>query len=980
MSRAVYEERQAKKLKDLLNWAKSFVFKNQELANSYETPESIELSNYYIACRNDTLPYIYKYDKKGFPEDLNEYNMMANGQQFYIEAYELNTAYVGNDSNRFKQVRSSVHNYNMQVVDPPYKGNVFEVNPYYRGLYCEFGLDIVTTRAAKDYSLIYYDSTYVTANINVETFLDLYTKNREWFAQVMENKALTFDNKQRQFNCMFITLITIFAYMDTDLQKQFSYDLLDQYDIRNALYSFGITFLNDLPLEFQLRVLKNVRRLIKTKGTDHLYKIITEDIFGGNLAKIYKYYLYRDLGLSDEEIERFNAGTLDYETFNSHCKKANLLFIKVPYDVYDIVKYLHETPAEKVQSFPFDDIAGKDAYWDINKNNAENVNKQLIHPKGESDINYYRSWIESKYIDINTEISSIPDVQGLILFFSMLHETRYSFPVKANTLKDPSLDLFGLFACALYLTKMHIDPSISDVIPPNSIDVTTVLATYLNYDLDENVFKSSDRYRYKSLTFDNLEYKNIRYCQADDRRGDPNGGYSYDTTVESQPKSGGLYYGFAQHFKDNFEILKNLNDALMAVAFDDDDVAMVDIPASFDRGYDPTADNTIYIDDNEVNNQIIRGLASKINSIFTYTDEHGETQKREGINTANHEDVYAQVLYESLKSAGLELNEFKNTLWLKTIIERALLIWNEEKLFENRDMFSNKYGYFDLMSIETYLATKHPIAYSKLADSILGDKKSRTELLMNLYDDITYTLADVKVYTPAPNGKVSHLTEDVNFKPFMQEYVITYAVKLLEYLKSYTVQIHSSGTIYDLTNKGPATIQMHDLFSGDLHRSYILDEYIFTGKNPQIHMQNPDHIEYDTDRVGENYANTTHERLLDEVQVTVRKIANQKIVHVDHTDDLSPRELLYDPDMVTTTPDIAIEEDYNGHLHPMYNGYERYENSLAFKESLFCRVVTPTTDEVSRYPLYKKDAIITVVGGPVLISNTSHRTSQNNNP
>lgn len=968
MSRAVYEERQVKKLKDLLNWAKSFVFKNQELANSYETPESIELSNYYIACKNDTLPYIYKYDRKGFPEDLNEYNLMANGQQFYIEAYELNTTYVGNDPNRFKQVRSSVHNYNMHVVDPPYKGNIFEVNPYYRGLYCEFGLDIVTTRSAKDYSLLYYDSTYVTANINVETFLDLYTKNREWFAQVMENKALTFDNKQRQFNCMFITLITIFAYMDADLQKQFSYDLLDQYDIRNALYSFGITFLNDLPLEFQLRVLKNVRKLIKTKGTDQLYKIITEDIFGGNLAKIYKYYLYRDLGISNEDAKKFNNGTLNYDTFKGLCEKANLFFIKVPYDVYDVTKYIHETPAEEIQTFPFNDIAGQDAYWDIDHHGADDVNKQLLYPdeKVKSKITY-RSWIESKYIDINTEISSVPDVQGLILFFSMLHETKYNFPVRSNTLKDPNMDLFGLFACTLYLTKIHIDPSISDIIPPNSIDVTSVLATYLDKALDSNVFKRGENYKYKSLTFDNLEYKNIRYCQPKDERGDFNGGYSNDTSLESQPEFNGLHYGFAQHFKNNFEILKGLNDALMAVAFDDDDVAMIDIPASFDKDYDPTIDNTIYIDDDiSIDGKVIKSLASRIDGIF---------KGREGINPINHEDVYAEVLYKSLADAGLDLNDFKNTPWLKTIIERALLIWNEDRLFESRDMFTaNKYGYFNIMSIESYLAMRYPIAYAKLADVILGNKKSRTELLMSLYDDITYTLADVKVYTPPPNGKALHLTKDVNFKPFMQEYVITYAVKLLEYLKSYTVQIHSSGTIYDLTNKGTATIQMHDLFSGDLHRNYILDEYIFTGKNPQLHMQNQDHIEYDTDRVGENYANTTHERLLDEVQVTIKNIANQKIVNVEHTDT----ELIshaYNPDMVATIPDIMPT---TGDLQPMFNGYESHENSLAFKESLFCRVVTPTTADVSQYPLYKKDAIITVVGGPVLVSNTSNRTNQNN--
>lgn len=912
MSRAVYEERQAKKLKDLLNWAKSFIFKNQELANSYETPESIELSNYYIACRNDTLPYIYKYDKKGFPEDLNEYNMMTDGQQFYIEAYELNTKYVGNDSNRFKQVRSSVHNKNIQMADPPYKGNVFEVNPYYRGLYCEYGLDIVTTRAAKEYSLLYYDKTYVTTNINVEAFLDLYTKNREWFSQVMENRAMTFDNNQRQFNCMFITLVTIFAYMDTDLQKQFSYDLLDQYDIRNALYSFGITFLNDLPFDFQLRVVKNIRRLIKAKGTDQVYSIIAEDIFSGNLAKIYKYYLYRDLGMSRDQIERFNNGTLSYDEYEERRNGANLFFLRVPYDVYDIYKYVNETPEEDIQKFPFDDIAGKDTYWDFNNWPGYKVNQRL----GD------RSWIESKYIAINTEIHSVPDIQGLILFFSMLHETKYSFPIKSNTLKDPALDLFGLFVCALYLTKMHIDQNISDMIPPNSFTVSTVLATYLD-NLDYDVYKEHGKF--KSLTIEALKKTGYDYHQKDQ--------YQYDTTVESQQGSDILYYGFAQHFKDNFEILKGLNNALSAVAYDDDDVTGIDVP-----------DNHTVL------------LESLIDHIDTYFSN------KDYINPEGHEDCYAEIIYKWLND-GREIDKFKHVPWLKTIIERALIIKNEEALFESRDYFTNKYGLFENMSIESFIAASYPIAYEKLANAILGDKKSRMELLLSIFNDISYTLANVYTYAPPPDGKKSKLTKDVNFNAFMQEYAIIYAVKLLEYLKSYTVQLHNSGILYDLTNRGQATIQMNDLFTGDINRKKILGEYIFTGKYPWKH--DPDsHINppyYDTDRVGNKYHNTTHERLIDEVQISVSQVANQ--INKRYTGDLGCYMELCSPDVTNEN----IDQD---------GGYHSHENSLDMKEQLFCRVIRPTSNTYSKYLIYKENALITAVGSNVLVSNTTHQTEE----
>jgi len=911
MSRAVYEERQAKKLKDLINWAKTFLFKNQNLANSYETPESVELSNYYISCRNDSLPYIYKYDRKGFPEDLNEYNLMPDGQQFFIDAYELNTKYVADSESRFKEVRGSVHNKNKQMVDPPYMGNIFELNAYYRGLYCYYGLDIMTTRNAKDYSILDYDENYLPEDVNAEVFLDLYTENREWFASVMENQASMYDDMHRKFNCLFITLMTIFSYLDTELQKQFSYDLLDQYDIRNALYSFGITFLNDLPLEFQLRVLRNIRALIKNKGTDNVYKIITEDIFNNNIAKIYKYYLCRDLGFSESEKEAFNNGTMSYEEYKEHKESANLYFVKVPYDVYDVEKYLGETPAEDIIKIPFEDITSKDAYW--NQSYDADVVKDKIGD---------RSYIESKYIAINTEIANIPDVQGLLLFFSMLHETKNSFPIRSNSLKDPSLDLFGLFACALYLTKMNIDTNISDDIPPNAKNISTVLATYL-YDLN-NVYKENNKY--KSLTLDVYNKNNYNYWQKED--------YEFDSSLKSTKSNNNfLYYGFAQHFKDNFEVLKGLNNALMAVSYDDDDITGIDIPENSEEF---PAD------------ALLSSLISKINRYY---------ENRSLVSPTGHEDSYAEILYSWLKDNNIEVDKFKHVPWLKTIIEHALLIKNEEALFESRNEFSNRYGYYENMSIEEYLILNHPKAYNKIADAILGDKKTRMDLLMNLYDDIMYTLSDVYVYSPPPNGKKTKLTEDVNFKAFLQDYIIIYAVKLLDYLKSYTVQLHSSGTVYDLTNKGQSTIQMHDIFTGDIHRKKILGEYIFTGKYPWLHDPSKKISQpyFDTDRIGLNLANTTHERVLDEVQVSITKIANQKS-YLDNNGML------------------VIDTDKRFDNVPQDGGYGNYENSLSFKEQLFCRVITPTSEEVSKYPLYKKDVVISVVGGPVMVSSTSNET------
>ena len=268
------------------------------------------------------------------------------------------------------------------------------------------------------------------------------------------------------------------------------------------------------------------------------------------------------------------------------------------------------------------------------------------------------------------------------------------------------------------------------------------------------------------------------------------------------------------------------------------------------------------------------------------------------------------------------------------------------------------------MSIESYIMAKYPIAYDKLGEAVLGDKKSRMELMMSIYDDITYTLANIPVYEPPPNGKVSYLTTDVNFKAFLQEYVIVYAVKLLDYLKSYTVQLHSSGTMYDVSNKGQSSIQLNDLFTGDLHRHVSLDEYIFTGKYPWYNSTSHSISSpyYDSERVGNTFHNSTHERLLDEVQITLRNAM------VNHKPTMYKNSLnFYVPD---TVPQNLSDMDATG-------GYDRYDNSINLKEELYCRVVSKTSKTDSAYPIYKDNTVISVVGGPVLISKAHQKTTIN---
>jgi hypothetical protein len=475
MDYSIIDERAAATIKEILRFAKTFVFKDTDQADAHESTTSILWGSYFISACEGTLPYIDSIGKKGFPNpQLQDYNIIPNGVEFFQQIYLQNSLYIGSNMRRLEEVRRATPMQNAELVDAPFIGNVFEANSYYRLLFCNYGVLPNIARQTPDHGILYYDpEDFYYSDTEYETdsngnyildgddkrqlkkisfkyldktkFIKLYNENRNLFTAAMENRAMRWDPNYTTFVNWMIVVMTIYSYLDSELEKIYNIALYDQYDIRNALYSFGINFLDDLPEPYQLRVIKNIRELVRTKSTSQTLKIVIQDIFGRELVDAYKLYMvYGDPNLMCLGSNPSEDG--DYGTGNKE-----LFFVEIPFDVANPLEYIVAHPEINKQSFA--DVTGADPYW-------KNCPESEVIEKIRAEFGDGMVVLPSKYIGISNDINMEEQNDGAILLFSLLH---YISPSAVSIPSFPELHLGSTPLVYALMALYYLETAISDM-------------------------------------------------------------------------------------------------------------------------------------------------------------------------------------------------------------------------------------------------------------------------------------------------------------------------------------------------------------------------------------------------------------------------------------------------------------------------------------------------------------------------------------
>jgi hypothetical protein len=340
------------------------VLKNEEVATSYETASSLEWSDYFLAVKNGsmrlgffppTLLYTYlreygysgytasnivedptsitkeeseqvlAYCNERFLEDYEEENLYyrrLNGLppidtdkfDIYID-YETYGQYLDIDNARTDfDFSKPIHEYSvteittletigvMDILYDKYINNNEDKDSREGYKYLRFlggrKIDIYTARIANNWDILYMPPVDIFVSTR---FKELYAANRNVYERKIDQLAYSVRSDHFQEMVMFMIVCQTFNDMIVDTPEWYiRRDIIDLRSVQYFLESQGVKFFEDIPMRYQIRIVKNLNRLIRYKSTDkNIFDIL--EIFASEDTQVYQYYLLKKYRTTDRK-------------------------------------------------------------------------------------------------------------------------------------------------------------------------------------------------------------------------------------------------------------------------------------------------------------------------------------------------------------------------------------------------------------------------------------------------------------------------------------------------------------------------------------------------------------------------------------------------------------------------------------------------------------------------------------------------------
>ena len=427
------------------------VLKMQQVADNNETVESLKASGLYISCVEGTAIFeifpsvtttalasagiidpgtvkLCLKDKNNVPlakraavtkaltaeyienyEELNPYYRMLHGlppigQEDYIENW-LPPDGVAID------VSKPVHmmtNAEALILDSyGVLDDMIEEDPVNRQYMRHLGkkkIDYYTARRANRFDPLYIPT--IDSEAIQKMYKDKLDANKMYVLRTVYSEAFNYGSDYYDnFIAVFIVLITV---IDIISRVQEFIARKEIFDIRSVQYifkSYGVPFYEEIPLKYQISMVKNLHTLLKYKSTAKCMVDICS-LFGFDNIKIFKYYLLKD--------RRIDLTTGEYiyatdEDGNDDLEEMyELKFLKLPLED-DLDDYIRVGG----NYVDYDEITLGDAKWDGGLDHNE-VMKAIL----KEEFNFTRT----KYISIDTiyEIAKMSAQQTY--FFNFLYD------------------------------------------------------------------------------------------------------------------------------------------------------------------------------------------------------------------------------------------------------------------------------------------------------------------------------------------------------------------------------------------------------------------------------------------------------------------------------------------------------------------------------------------------------------------------------
>jgi hypothetical protein len=276
---------------------------------------------------------------------------------------------------------------------------IIEKHPDYKYLnYLSYhGIDIVTARITNNFGILKLTNTDIP-DYFYNKFLQTYEECRQYFMTVIYIQ--NFSNSYKLYD-NFIGLCIMFMTIQRIVSNTFKYGIEREfYDwsfIQNLYKMYNVPFVNNLPIDYHITILKNLNNLLTYKSTDKvLYDI--SSLLGYDRIKIFKYYLIKKHVLDENEKPKFfYKQKIDDDGFPVFDDDGNPVLtedLERMYDVYfqkvDIKEQnLALALQDEVYKLKYDEVILDDPYW--------YDDKELQKMKYNEAYNY----VETKYISLN---------------------------------------------------------------------------------------------------------------------------------------------------------------------------------------------------------------------------------------------------------------------------------------------------------------------------------------------------------------------------------------------------------------------------------------------------------------------------------------------------------------------------------------------------------------------------------------------------
>lgn len=232
-------------------------------------------------------------------------------------------------------------------------------------------VNLVRARQAKNFEIIYND--IVLDHVFMQAFFETYDFCREYFMSMIYNKQFKarydlYDN----YIGMHIMIMTVQRLIVDTVKMGIDRDFYDLPTIKKMFDVYGVPFFDNLPLDYQRTIVKNLNRMIRSKSTDKVLYDIANTLFYERV-NINKYYLVKERKFdeSGEPIILYKNVAIEGEPEKVYLKSTNgkIYQLSIINDKLQTVEYTNTESVNAVKEL-------------IIKDEIEHDNKYKIYMKG----------------------------------------------------------------------------------------------------------------------------------------------------------------------------------------------------------------------------------------------------------------------------------------------------------------------------------------------------------------------------------------------------------------------------------------------------------------------------------------------------------------------------------------------------------------------------------------------------------------------